>query len=103
MFDLSAVESLYASLESRHALARKRLGRPLTLAEKILWSHLQDPENQEFERNKSYLMIHPDRVARWKAGEAKTVAKNFSKNVLLPFVILVYGVITANERALPQR
>jgi aconitate hydratase len=63
MFDLEAVRRLYASMESRHALARKRLGRPITLAEKILFAHLADPENQDYERGKSYLMLHPDRVA----------------------------------------
>ncbi len=63
MFDIDLVRSLYAKMEERHAIARRRLGRPLTLAEKILFSHLVDPENQPFERGKSYLMLEPDRVA----------------------------------------
>lgn len=40
-----------------------RLKRPLTLSEKILYSHLDDPQNQEIERGKSYLLLRPDRVA----------------------------------------
>lgn len=40
-----------------------RLGRPLTLSEKILYSHLEDPKNQEIERGKSYLRLRPDRIA----------------------------------------
>ena len=39
------------------------LGRPLTLAEKILVNHLRDPEGQELERGRSYADFHPDRVA----------------------------------------
>lgn len=45
------------------AIVRKRLNRPLTYGEKILYSHLDDPEGQEIERGKSYLRLRPDRVA----------------------------------------
>ncbi|MCG8387011.1 MAG: aconitase family protein, partial [Cytophagales bacterium] len=44
-------------------IVRKRLNRPLTYAEKIIYSHLDDPHNQEIERGKSYLKLRPDRVA----------------------------------------
>lgn len=40
-----------------------RLKKPLTLAEKILYSHLDEPAVQEIERGKSYLRLRPDRVA----------------------------------------
>ena len=43
--------------------AGRRLGRPLTLAEKILANHLVDPEGQELERGRSYADFRPDRVA----------------------------------------
>lgn len=39
------------------------MNKPLTLAEKIVYSHLDDPEGQEIERGKSYLKLRPDRVA----------------------------------------
>jgi aconitate hydratase len=45
------------------AIVRSRLNRPLTYAEKILYSHLDDPHGQEIERGKSYLKLRPDRVA----------------------------------------
>src|SRR5436190_995883 len=45
------------------AIVRSRLNRPLTFAEKILYSHLDDPRGQEIERGKSYLKLRPDRVA----------------------------------------
>jgi aconitate hydratase len=63
LFDLQMVRNLCALMADRHEIARRRLGRPLTLAEKILFTHLVDPENQEWERGKSYLMLQPDRVA----------------------------------------
>ena len=44
-------------------MVKKRLDRPLTLAEKILYGHLDDPVNQDIVRGKSYLKLRPDRVA----------------------------------------
>ncbi|MGH8303287.1 MAG: aconitase family protein, partial [Steroidobacteraceae bacterium] len=41
---------------------RRRLRRPLTLAEKVLLGHLDDPEQQELVPGKSYLLLRPDRV-----------------------------------------
>jgi aconitate hydratase len=49
--------------EARHELARLHLGRPITFAEKILWAHLDNVQGQDWERQKSYLMLRPDRVA----------------------------------------
>lgn len=45
------------------AIVRSRLNRPLTYAEKILYSHLDDPHGQDIERGTSYLKLRPDRVA----------------------------------------
>jgi aconitate hydratase len=60
---IELVESVYATLPDNVRLGRERLGRPLTLAEKILVNHLVDPEGQELERGVSYADFHPDRVA----------------------------------------
>jgi len=60
---IELVEAVYGSLPGNVAIARERLGRPLTLAEKILVNHLTDPQNQELERGSSYADFHPDRVA----------------------------------------
>ena len=60
---IELVEQVYASLPERVAIGRRRLGRGLTLTEKILINHLDDPENQELERGRSYADFHPDRVA----------------------------------------
>ncbi|MGB1784116.1 MAG: aconitase family protein, partial [Ilumatobacteraceae bacterium] len=60
---IKLVNAVYASLSERVNLGRTRLGRPLTLAEKILINHLADPEGQEMERGVSYADFNPDRVA----------------------------------------
>lgn len=57
------VESVYSRLDERVSLGRKRLGRALTLTEKILFNHLAAPDTQELERGKSYAEFLPDRVA----------------------------------------
>jgi len=53
----------YAKMNDNLNIVRQRLNRPLTFAEKILYSHLDDPHGQEIERGKSYLKLRPDRVA----------------------------------------
>lgn len=64
VFDLDMIRALYAQLPSKVDAARAMLGRPMTLAEKILYSHLSDAlPDQPFERGKSYVDFNPDRVA----------------------------------------
>ncbi|MSP54129.1 MAG: aconitate hydratase [Myxococcales bacterium] len=63
MFDITSIETLYATFPARHALARQRLGRGLTLAEKILWAHLTDPTTAATGRGTSFCDLNPDRVA----------------------------------------
>jgi len=60
---IELVNRVYGTLSERVALGRQRLGRPLTLAEKILINHLVDPATQEMERGGSYADFNPDRVA----------------------------------------
>lgn len=57
------IRSLYASMGDRLTQARGRLGRPLTLAEKILVAHCQDFASQPWERGTAMLRLHVDRVA----------------------------------------
>ncbi|MDA3006037.1 MAG: aconitate hydratase [Actinomycetota bacterium] len=60
---LDLVRGVYATLPERVAIGRRRLERPLTLAEKILINHLDDPEGQDLVRGESYADLRPDRVA----------------------------------------
>ncbi|XP_038064323.1 aconitate hydratase, mitochondrial-like [Patiria miniata] len=53
----------YDVMDSKLKIVKDRLRRPLTLSEKIVYSHLEDPETQDIERGESYLKLRPDRVA----------------------------------------
>ena len=57
------VTRVYSAMERDLQTVRRRLGRPMTLADKVLLAHLEDPENQDLEPGVSYLMLRPDRVA----------------------------------------
>src|SRR5580700_10726703 len=54
--------AVYATMARKLQVVRGRLRKPLTLADKVLLGHLDDPENQELEPGKSYLQLRPDRV-----------------------------------------
>lgn len=53
----------YEKLSATLATVQKRLNRPLTLSEKVLYSHIDEPAKQEVKRGESYLRLRPDRVA----------------------------------------
>ncbi len=57
------VAGVYEAMTRRLRVIRPRLGRPLTLTDKILLGHLNEPEHQALEPGRSYLMLRPDRVA----------------------------------------
>ena len=57
------VKKVYETTKSKLDIVRKRLGKPMTYAEKILYGHLIDPEGQDLTRGKSFLLLSPDRVA----------------------------------------
>ncbi len=63
LFDLDLIKKVYADLPGKIETARKLTGKPLTLAEKILYSHLSQPVKQAYERGKDYVDFAPDRVA----------------------------------------
>lgn len=53
----------YEKLAGNIDQVKKRLNRPLTLSEKVLYSHLDKPSEQDIVRGESYLRLRPDRVA----------------------------------------
>lgn len=64
IFDFDMIKAVYAAFPEKVAQARKTLGRPLTLSEKILFTHLhQDSPLRDFGRAKDYVFFTPDRVA----------------------------------------
>ena len=60
---LERIDAAYAKLRDGVAVARERIDRPLTLAEKILFGHFTDPLNQPIERGVDHAALEPDRVA----------------------------------------
>src|SRR5579862_1526385 len=63
VFDLDMIKKLYAAIPGRIAKARKVVNKPLTLSEKILYSHIHsDQKLENFGRGKSYVDFAPDRV-----------------------------------------
>ena len=60
---LEMVQDVYRRSRERLQVVRARLGRPLTLAEKVLFGHLDDPANQTLARGEATLALRPDRVA----------------------------------------
>ena len=64
MFDLDLIKNIYAELPEKVKKAKAKLNRPLTYAEKILYSHLYESQELEsFERGNAYVNFAPDRVA----------------------------------------
>jgi len=85
MFDLDLIRKTYGNFGPRIELARDVLKKPLTLAEKILYAHLYEPEKvKNYKRGSDYVDFAPDRVAMqdataqmallqfMNAGKAKT-------------------------------
>ncbi|MET3888125.1 aconitate hydratase [Chitinophagaceae bacterium OAS944] len=63
VFDLDLIKKVYAAMPEKVAEARKLVGRPLTLAEKILYAHLFVPAERAYDRGVDYVDFTPDRVA----------------------------------------
>ena len=64
VFDLDLIKTTYANLDAKVKAAREVVGKPLTLSEKILYSHLWDGNaNTVFTRGKDYVDFAPDRIA----------------------------------------
>jgi aconitate hydratase len=63
IFDRDLIVRVYSRTPGRVRVARRAVGRPLTLAEKILYAHYYRPPKGAAERGKSYVEFLPDRVA----------------------------------------
>jgi len=63
-FDIDMIKAFYASLGDKINNVREKLNRPLTLSEKILYTHLHDESPlADYKRGKDYVLYAPDRVA----------------------------------------
>lgn len=64
IFDFEMIKAFYGELPGRISVIRKSVGHPLTLSEKILYTHLFDKSsNESFKRGVDYVDFAPDRVA----------------------------------------
>jgi aconitate hydratase len=96
------VEDAYKKMEQRLAKVKPRVGRPLTLTEKVLFGHLHDPEHQDLNRGKAYLLLHPDRIAMQDATAQMALLQFMSAGipqVKAPTTIHCDHLIVAKEGA----
>src|ERR1044072_8020965 len=103
VFDLDMIKALYSQMPSRIAKARKLVNRPLTLSEKILYSHLhKDQKLENFGRGKSYVDFAPDRVAMQDATAQMALLQFMSAGrpkVAVPSTVHCDHLITAKTGA----
>src|SRR5512140_1311255 len=100
-----AIRKLYASFAERFALMRKRLGRDLTLAEKILFAHLDHAETADVERGKGWIDLRPDRVAMQDATAQMALLQFMQagrKQVAVPSTVHCDHLIRAHLGADPD-
>ncbi len=102
-FDIEMIKEVYKKLPSKVEAARKLVGRPLTLAEKILYSHLHAEQKAEvFERGKSYVDFSPDRVAMQDATAQMALLQFMQSGrpkVAVPSTVHCDHLITAKNGA----
>eukprot|EP00803_Ostreobium_quekettii_P009599 evm.model.scf_279.7 EVM.evm.TU.scf_279.7 scf_279:67517-77749(-) len=72
----------YEKMEERLLIARKTLNKPLTLAEKVVYGHLDDPTTKDLVRGVSYLNLRPDRVAMQDATAQMAMLQFISSGLL---------------------
>ena len=98
------LEDSYSKLAENIGIVSKRLGKPMTLAEKIVYGHLDDPVNSELVRGESYLKLRPDRVAMQDATAQMAMLQFISSGlpkVAVPSTIHCDHLIAA-EKGGPQ-
>ncbi len=102
-FDIDMIREVYKNLPSKVEAARKLIGRPLTLTEKILYSHLHvDQKSGNFERGKSYVDFAPDRVAMQDATAQMALLQFMQSGrpkVAVPSTVHCDHLITAKNGA----
>jgi len=102
-FDIEMIKAVYSKMEERIAAARKVVNKPLTLTEKILYSHLtQGSATNSYERGKSYVDFGPDRVAMQDATAQMALLQFMQSGrpkVAVPSTVHCDHLITAKNGA----
>ncbi|MCK9402330.1 MAG: aconitate hydratase [Chitinophagaceae bacterium] len=102
-FDIEMIKKVYVAIPAKVDAARKVLGRPLTLSEKILFAHLHaDQKAGNFERGISYVDFAPDRVAMQDATAQMALLQFMQAGrpkVAVPSTVHCDHLITAKTEA----
>ena len=94
VFDLDLIKKIYTELPEKIKAARKLVDKPLTLSEKILYSHLYGNAKQTYNRGKDYVDFAPDRVAMQDATAQMALLQFMTAVVLqLLFHLLCIAII----------
>lgn len=100
--DFNMIKNVYAGMQEKQAAARKIFNRPLTLAEKILVSHLASELTEVPEPKKTYVYLNPDRVAMQDATAQMALLQFIQsgrKKVAVPSTVHCDHLIAAKEGA----
>ncbi len=102
-FDLDMIKAVYAGMAAKIEAARKVVNKPLTLSEKILYSHLHgDQKLEAFGRGESYVDFSPDRVAMQDATAQMALLQFMQagkKKVSVPSTVHCDHLIMAKQGA----
>ncbi|MFY7731922.1 MAG: aconitate hydratase [Bacteroidia bacterium] len=102
-FDIEMIKAVYAKMDERISAARKVVNKPLTLTEKILYSHLTEGNaTNSYERGKSYVDFGPDRVAMQDATAQMALLQFMQSGrpkVAVPSTVHCDHLITAKNGA----
>ncbi|PHS05318.1 MAG: aconitate hydratase [Kordia sp.] len=102
-FDIDMIKGIYGKFEARVTAAREITGKPLTLAEKILYTHLWDGKaTTAYTRGKDYVDFAPDRIACQDATAQMALLQFMQagkKRVAVPTTVHCDHLIQAREGA----
>lgn len=98
-FDM--IEAFYASYPKKLAAVRAKLGRPLTLTEKLLFVHLFHPESlKDFARGQDYIELRPDRAGTHDIGGPMAILQFLTsgkERIALPAALVADHLVTAQN------
>jgi aconitate hydratase len=102
-FDINMIKEVYSQMSERVEKAREVVGKPLTLSEKILYSHLwENKPNQKLTRGKDYVDFAPDRIACQDATAQMALLQFMQagkENVAVPTTVHCDHLIQAKQGA----
>ena len=97
--DFDMIKAFYANYPKKLAAVRAKLGRPLTLTEKLLFVHLYHPESlTEFKRGQDYIELRPDRAGTHDIGGPMAILQFLTsgkERIALPAALVADHLVTA--------